>query len=64
KGLLNKSFPYYDKLAYVFGRDKVTGRFVETFVDVRCNEPIGYEGFDMPDGNDPLSVFIHVQLGD
>ena len=52
KDLLNKSFPYYDELAYVFEKDKATGRFAETFVDVESNEPVGYEGFDMPDGND------------
>uniref|UniRef100_A0A9I9CKK7 Retrotransposon protein n=1 Tax=Cucumis melo TaxID=3656 RepID=A0A9I9CKK7_CUCME len=27
-------------------------RFAETFVDVGSNEPVGYEGFDMPDGNE------------
>ncbi|KAA0066185.1 retrotransposon protein [Cucumis melo var. makuwa] len=29
-----------------------TSRFVETFVDVRSNEPVEYEGFDMPNGNE------------
>ncbi|KAA0066061.1 retrotransposon protein [Cucumis melo var. makuwa] len=52
KGFLNKSFSYYDELAYVFGRDRATGCFVETFTDVGSNEPDGYKGFDMPDGND------------
>ncbi|TYK23166.1 retrotransposon protein [Cucumis melo var. makuwa] len=52
KGLFNKPFSYYDELAYVFGCYKVTGHFVETFVDVGSNEPIGYEGFDMPSGNE------------
>ncbi|KAA0049990.1 retrotransposon protein [Cucumis melo var. makuwa] len=33
KELLNKLFPYYDELTYVFGRDKATGRFAETFAD-------------------------------
>ncbi|TYK10971.1 retrotransposon protein [Cucumis melo var. makuwa] len=41
KGLLNKSFFYYDELAYVFERDRTTGRFAETFVDVGSNEPAG-----------------------
>ncbi|TYK22090.1 retrotransposon protein [Cucumis melo var. makuwa] len=27
------------------------GRFAKTFVDVGSNESVGYEGFDMPDGN-------------
>uniref|UniRef100_A0A9I9DX92 Retrotransposon protein n=1 Tax=Cucumis melo TaxID=3656 RepID=A0A9I9DX92_CUCME len=52
KGLLNKSFYYYDKLAYVFERDRATGRFIETFADIGSNEHAEYEGFDMSDGND------------
>ena len=51
KGLFNKPFSYYDELAYVFGRDRTTSLFAETFADVGSNEPVGYEGFDMPDGN-------------
>ncbi|KAA0040598.1 retrotransposon protein [Cucumis melo var. makuwa] len=39
RGLLNKPFPYYNELAYVFGPDRITGRFIEIFVDVRSNEP-------------------------
>ncbi|KAL0549508.1 hypothetical protein IC582_013992 [Cucumis melo] len=53
KGLLNKLFPYYDELTYVFGRDRATGRFAETFTDVESNEPDGgYDKFDMGDGNE------------
>uniref|UniRef100_A0A9I9CYL2 Retrotransposon protein n=1 Tax=Cucumis melo TaxID=3656 RepID=A0A9I9CYL2_CUCME len=52
KGLLNKLFPYYDEFAYVFERDRTTGHFTKTFVDVGSNDPSGYEGFQMPDGND------------
>uniref|UniRef100_A0A9I9EMA2 Retrotransposon protein n=1 Tax=Cucumis melo TaxID=3656 RepID=A0A9I9EMA2_CUCME len=52
KELLNKPFPYYDELTYVFGRDRVTGRFVETFADMGSNEPGGYERFDTTDGNE------------
>ncbi|KAA0045644.1 retrotransposon protein [Cucumis melo var. makuwa] len=56
KGLLNKSFPYYDELTYVFGRDRTTDRFAETFADVGSNEPGGgYERFDMGDGNEDFS---------
>ncbi|KAA0033261.1 retrotransposon protein [Cucumis melo var. makuwa] len=33
KGLLNKPFQYYDELTYVFGRDRATDRFAETFAD-------------------------------
>uniref|UniRef100_A0A9I9ED78 Retrotransposon protein n=1 Tax=Cucumis melo TaxID=3656 RepID=A0A9I9ED78_CUCME len=48
KGLLNKPFPYYDELTYVFGHDRTTGRFAETFADVGSNEPGGgYDRFDM-----------------
>ncbi|KAA0034933.1 hypothetical protein IC582_019653 [Cucumis melo] len=53
KGLLNKPFPYYDELTYVFDRDRATGRFAETFANVGSNEPGGgYGRFDMGDGND------------
>ncbi|KAA0040600.1 retrotransposon protein [Cucumis melo var. makuwa] len=52
KGLLNKLFPYYDELTYVFGRDRATSRFVETFADVGSNEPNGHDRFDMEDGNE------------
>ncbi|KAL0533899.1 hypothetical protein IC582_028174 [Cucumis melo] len=54
-GLLNKPFPYCNELAYVFGRNRANGRFAETFVDVGSNEPIGYDGFDMPNGNEQFS---------
>ncbi|TYK22897.1 retrotransposon protein [Cucumis melo var. makuwa] len=52
KGLLNKPFSYYEELAYVLGRDRETGCFTVTFVDVKSNESVRYEGFDMSDGND------------
>ncbi|KAA0054288.1 hypothetical protein IC582_028836 [Cucumis melo] len=53
KGLLNKQFLYYEELTYVFGRDRATGRFAETFADVGSNEPGGgYDRFDMGDGNE------------
>ncbi|KAA0051651.1 glycine-rich cell wall structural protein 1-like [Cucumis melo var. makuwa] len=48
----NKLFSYYDKLPYVFGRDKATDHFMETFTNVESDEPIGYEGFDMLDVNE------------
>ena len=51
KGLLNKLFLYYDELAYVFGCARAMGRFAKTFTDVGSNEPTGYEGVDMSDGN-------------
>ncbi|KAA0046819.1 retrotransposon protein [Cucumis melo var. makuwa] len=52
EGTPNKPFLYYVELTYVFDRDRVTGRFAETFVDVGSNEPGGYDGFDMGDGNE------------
>ncbi|KAA0055621.1 retrotransposon protein [Cucumis melo var. makuwa] len=53
KRLLNKPFPYYDELTYVFGRNRATDRFAETFVNVGSNEPGGgYDRFDMGDGNE------------
>ncbi|KAA0025955.1 retrotransposon protein [Cucumis melo var. makuwa] len=33
KRLLNKLFPYYDELAYVFGCNRATGHFTKTFAD-------------------------------
>ncbi|KAA0056139.1 retrotransposon protein [Cucumis melo var. makuwa] len=52
EGLLNKLCPYYDELAYVFRRDRATGRGAETFADVKSNDPSGYEGFQLHDRND------------
>uniref|UniRef100_A0A9I9EDR4 Retrotransposon protein n=1 Tax=Cucumis melo TaxID=3656 RepID=A0A9I9EDR4_CUCME len=54
KRLLNKPFPYYDELTYVFGRDRATSRLAETFADVGSNEPDRYDRFDMGDGNEEL----------
>ncbi|TYK19873.1 retrotransposon protein [Cucumis melo var. makuwa] len=45
KGLLNKSFLHYDKLSYVFGKDRGTGGRVETFTGIRSNNLAGYEAF-------------------
>uniref|UniRef100_A0A9I9E5I6 Retrotransposon protein n=1 Tax=Cucumis melo TaxID=3656 RepID=A0A9I9E5I6_CUCME len=45
KCLLNKSFPHYDELSYVFGKDLVTEARVKTFADVGSNDPTGYEVF-------------------
>uniref|UniRef100_A0A9I9D407 Retrotransposon protein n=1 Tax=Cucumis melo TaxID=3656 RepID=A0A9I9D407_CUCME len=39
KGLLHKSFPYYDDLSYVFDKDQTTGARSETFVDAGSNVP-------------------------
>ncbi|KAA0037912.1 retrotransposon protein [Cucumis melo var. makuwa] len=44
KGLFNKLFSYYDEMAYVFRRNRATGRFAEAFTNVGSNEPTGYEG--------------------
>ncbi|TYK04887.1 retrotransposon protein [Cucumis melo var. makuwa] len=45
KSLLNKSFPHYDELSYVFGKDRATEAQGETFVDVGLNDPARYEAF-------------------
>ncbi|KAL0537122.1 hypothetical protein IC582_026092 [Cucumis melo] len=46
KGFLNKSFPHYDKLSYVFSKDRSTeGRTESTFADIGSNDPTGYEAF-------------------
>ena len=52
KGLLNKPFPYHDKLSYVFEKDKATRGRAETFADVGLNMPSGYEEFVHVDLND------------
>ncbi|KAA0048374.1 retrotransposon protein [Cucumis melo var. makuwa] len=45
KGLLNKSFPHYDELSYVFSKDHATGGRAESFADVGSNDPTGYDAF-------------------
>ncbi|KAA0041596.1 retrotransposon protein [Cucumis melo var. makuwa] len=45
KGLLNKSFLHYDKLSYVFGKDRATGGRAESFADVGSNDSTGYDAF-------------------
>lgn len=53
KGLLNKSFPYYDELSCVFEKDRATEGRAETFVDVDSkNVPSEYEEFPQMDLND------------
>ncbi|TYK20324.1 retrotransposon protein [Cucumis melo var. makuwa] len=37
KGLLNKPFPYYDELSYVFGKDHAMGARAKTFADIESN---------------------------
>ncbi|KAA0036745.1 retrotransposon protein [Cucumis melo var. makuwa] len=49
--LFNKPFSYYDELAYMFRRDRTMSNFAEIFADIGSNEPTGYKGFDMPNGN-------------
>ncbi|KAA0037854.1 retrotransposon protein [Cucumis melo var. makuwa] len=45
KGLLNKLFPHYDELLYVFGKDRVMEGRTETFTNVGSNDLAGYEAF-------------------
>ncbi|TYK00075.1 retrotransposon protein [Cucumis melo var. makuwa] len=52
EGTLEQTISYYNELTYVYGRDRATGRFTDTFADVGSNEPSGYGGFDMVDGNE------------
>uniref|UniRef100_A0A9I9EDG4 Myb/SANT-like domain-containing protein n=2 Tax=Cucumis melo TaxID=3656 RepID=A0A9I9EDG4_CUCME len=54
KGLLNKSFSHYNKLSYVFGKDRAMRGWAESFMDVTSNDLIGYEAFAIdaaPDTN-------------
>uniref|UniRef100_A0A9I9D629 Retrotransposon protein n=1 Tax=Cucumis melo TaxID=3656 RepID=A0A9I9D629_CUCME len=50
--LLNKPFPLYDELLYVFSKDRATGAHAETFVDIRSNVPGGSKGVQQEDGLD------------
>uniref|UniRef100_A0A9I9DST2 Retrotransposon protein n=1 Tax=Cucumis melo TaxID=3656 RepID=A0A9I9DST2_CUCME len=50
KCLMNKPFPYYDKLSYLFGKDRAMGGRMETFVDVGSNDASGYKRFPPKDG--------------
>ncbi|KAA0037150.1 retrotransposon protein [Cucumis melo var. makuwa] len=61
KGLLNKPFLYYDELAYVFERDRVASRFSKMFTNIGSNDLVGYEGFDMPNGNDMEFLSMYSQ---
>ncbi|KAA0066918.1 retrotransposon protein [Cucumis melo var. makuwa] len=45
KGLLNKLFPHYEELSYVFGKDRATRDRAKTFAEVGSNDPAGYEAF-------------------
>ncbi|KAL0534507.1 hypothetical protein IC582_028798 [Cucumis melo] len=45
KGLLTKLFLHYDELSYVFGKDRATRGWAESFADVGSNNSAGYEPF-------------------
>ncbi|TYK05687.1 retrotransposon protein [Cucumis melo var. makuwa] len=45
KGLLNKSFPHYDELSYMFGKDRAMGGRPKSFTDVGSNDLVRYEAF-------------------
>ncbi|XP_050937702.1 uncharacterized protein LOC127148281 [Cucumis melo] len=62
KELLNKLFSYYDELTYVFGHDRAMSRFAETFIDVGSNEPGGYDGFDIEDGNEDFPLVYRQRI--
>ncbi|TYK05448.1 retrotransposon protein [Cucumis melo var. makuwa] len=63
KGLLNKSFPHYDELSYVFGKDHVTEGRTETFVDVGSTNPVGYETFTVDAAPDMDFQLMYVSSG-
>ncbi|TYK29878.1 retrotransposon protein [Cucumis melo var. makuwa] len=52
KGLLNKPFPHYDELSYVFEKDRTTGASVEMFTDIGSNVPGESDGVQAEDGLD------------
>uniref|UniRef100_A0A9I9EK79 Retrotransposon protein n=1 Tax=Cucumis melo TaxID=3656 RepID=A0A9I9EK79_CUCME len=45
RDLLNRSFPHYDELSYIFGKDRATRARVESFTNVESNDPVRYETF-------------------
>ena len=47
---MNKSFPHYDELSYVFGKDRVTGAHAETFADIESNVPRPSDSVYVEDG--------------
>ncbi|KAA0061395.1 retrotransposon protein [Cucumis melo var. makuwa] len=55
-GLLNRSFPHYNELCYVFGRDCATGGRIETFVDVESNVSGWYEGLASTDDGNNIEI--------
>ncbi|KAA0065645.1 retrotransposon protein [Cucumis melo var. makuwa] len=60
KCLMNKPFPYYDKLSYLFGKDRAMGGRMETFVDVGSNDASGYKRFPPKDG---INMDIPTMIG-
>ncbi|KAA0065651.1 retrotransposon protein [Cucumis melo var. makuwa] len=62
KGLLNKSFPHYDELSYMFGKDRATGVRAETFADVGSNDPTGYEAFVADATSDGLPANVQSRM--
>ncbi|TYK19767.1 retrotransposon protein [Cucumis melo var. makuwa] len=54
KGLLNKTFPYYDDMTYVFGKDRTMEGRSETFAGVGSNVP--WDSMVFPLFEDPDDV--------
>lgn len=54
KGLLNKTFPYYDDMTYVFGKDRAMEGRSETFAGVGSNVP--WDSMVFPLFEDPDDV--------
>ena len=52
KGLLNRSFLFYDELFYVFGKDRAIGARAKSFDNVESNISFGFKDFAHVDLND------------
>uniref|UniRef100_A0A9I9CTL0 Retrotransposon protein n=2 Tax=Cucumis melo TaxID=3656 RepID=A0A9I9CTL0_CUCME len=52
KGFLNKPFPHYDTLSYVFGKYRATGAHSETFADIVSNVSVDNNSALAEDGID------------
>ena len=61
KSLINKLFPYYDDLCYMFKKYCGTRAHTKTLSDVGSNVPRGYEGFSTDDRSDMEIPMIYSQ---
>ncbi|TYK19822.1 retrotransposon protein [Cucumis melo var. makuwa] len=61
-GLLNKPFPHYDTLSYMFEKDRATGACAETFADIGENHCRMAEEIYEPRGRDGAQVIELIEV--